>query len=324
MAITRYTLDPITEKSIEQLGGMIVHVDQLINQCVSAIPGTIENEMMIPLLIHRHLLQKVDSIHSNIDAGTEDASKAIMRTLLENLIYLLFILDGDTEEKAKAYHLGWLKSQLSHMQKVQVGHPKQPVIESFIGKDFYHAFPESEVTAEIESVKKKINEPWLRHTKKKWEKVERERRKRGDRRFVNWHSLFGKDTIKQVAISVSMEAEYEVIYSIYSDETHSTNAMNMLETQSGKGYFKPLRTYNDPETIISTATTFLWRATDVILQKFFPEHQLPFSVYSLVNQGSSILIKDHLEELRLSDPDGYEKAVSFYAKNIKAGDLVGS
>lgn len=279
--IERHRLDSKTENNLNQLGDMVLFIENLMEECLNQVDGKVPNEVLIPILIHRHLLQKADSIHANIDVGAEDASKAIMRTLIENYIYLAYILHSKTDEKSKAYYLAWYKSLKAELQKFQSDHKKSPIINSFLGGELDHLFPGESVQAEIDWIDKKIKAPWLKEINKKWNKVQR----KANQSYINWHALFGHPKIRHVAVSVGMEAEYETLYSIYSQETHSTNAMRLLEHRDGISYFKPLRAYEDPDTIISMASTYLWRATDLTLRKLFPEKQSAFHLYSINKQG---------------------------------------
>lgn len=316
MNIERYQLNVETEKSLDQLGDMVIFVENLIEECLEQIDGDIPNNIVIPILIHRHLLQKTDSIHANIDVGTEDAAKAIMRTLIENFIYLSYILHSDTDEKSRAYYLSWYKSQKTELQKFKPDHRKSPVIKTFIGEDFEEQFPNEKVQYEIDLIEKKINASWLKNINKKWNKTQKKSRKP----FIAWHSLFGHDSIRQVAVSVGLEAEYETLYSIYSKETHSMNAIQLLENRDGRSYFKPLRTYEDPKTIVNMATNYLWKATDLILENLFPDKRLAFLIYSMHNQESINVIQHQLKLLEISNQEVLEVANKMIIKIRKRYD----
>lgn len=307
MSIDKHSLDVKTESSLEKLADMVRHIDALMEEAVGGVQGIIPTEMLIPILLHRKVLEKADAIFVNIDNGTEHVSKGIMRTMFENLVYLAYMLKSNTGKKAEAYYYGSLKSCLSVMQVVEPSTSKSKVMADFLGTDLKQELPDATIISEIKKMKDKLDAPWLKDTRKAWVRLERTSRK-----HVNWYALFGHDSIRKVAIDVNMQAEYELLYSVYSLEIHTINAMEMIEHRQGKSFYTPLRSYTDPETLIVMAKTFLWTATDLILKAFFSAEQMNFNGYCLKNHITTPSILAELEKIRKANPSAYDEAVKKY------------
>jgi len=293
MTIDKHSLNATMETLLEKLGEMVRHVDVLMEEAVGGVHGVIPTEMLIPILLHRKVLEKADAIFVNIENGTEHVSKGIMRTMFENLVYLAYMLKGNTCKKAEAYYYGSLKSRLSVMQVLEPNSPKAKVVSDFLGTGLNQELPDTTIISEIKKMKEKLDASWLKDTRKAWLRFEKKSGK-----YVNWYALFGHDSFRKVAIDVNMQAEYEILYSTYSHETHTINAMEMIEHRQGESFFKPLRSYTDPGTLISMATTFLWTATELVLKSFFSEEQIKFNEYCLENHITTPSILAEIKKIK--------------------------
>lgn len=107
-----------------------------------------------------------------------------------------------------------------------------------------------------------------------------------------------------------MDVEYNLLYSTFSLETHSVNPNQMIEYHE-VATVKPLRGYEDPDTLIFMAVNYLWRATDLILKSFFPTKQLSFSMFIMTQPKGTMckLTEEQLQFFKKTDPQLFDKLV---------------
>lgn len=196
------------------------------------------------LLFLRNLLENIDAIAVLIRHGIVDPCNSLLRTALENLFSLEYLLveENKSTERSRSFlvwnfvvHQKWLtKADLEGKvyQEMEAKFKKDRLME--------HAFPYfiDPDTGAREMAEKIFELPNYKAVKEEYDRTHKIRKNPA------WYSLYnGPATLEQVANVVSLPALYEVLYRGWSPTTHGTNILQGKVGIDEKGFAEilPLR-----------------------------------------------------------------------------------
>ncbi|RAP74389.1 DUF5677 domain-containing protein [Paenibacillus montanisoli] len=267
MGLERHILNGEAKQELDKLGELINNSIDKCDEIIYRFDGqTVPTETITSALLFRKAIEKADAIFVTIEQGAEHAAQSILRDLFENTVCLAYLIQGDTERRAKCYYVGWLRSKKDILERLLPTTDIGRVVVDFLGDD--SSIDHDQVEEELRRVKVKLNSSWMQGINRKWNDLERHRQGK-----VNWFSLYnGPRSIRKLATKVDMQAEYDLLYFMYSLETHSLNAIKSLEHIDGEGFLRPIRTYENPATILRMAQNYLWKSALLIVSRFYPEN----------------------------------------------------
>lgn len=201
-----------------------------------------------------NILNHTKSIIILIENNHHTSLDSILRTIFENYVHLSYILKNDNELRAKSYMYSTRLSEFQMIDKLKES--------SLIGRKIREL-----IHVSIEQ----INQTYQSQT-------DPDKRERIENRYINnigmkrleqkWYNLDGKtNNFKKLCISLGMEAEYEIVYSILSKEVHGKDAVDKLDIQK---YFVGVKNSDakDTELHIALATIYLIELVRLIYKHY--------------------------------------------------------
>lgn len=229
--------------------------------------GEVENELCygtsrqddfidtVICLFIRKIVEQLDAINVLFSVGSTTPAQIILRTFIENVISLEFILKEDTKNRAAAYFLE------HHYQEIELGlkyfdknseYAKLIIVnkgQEQFSKDF------EEYKRKEEAFKRLVN------SKEIFKKVDAERRKklnakrknkRRKKVYIQWYEVCSNVTnFYELMKETGYERYYQSIYGGLSYETHALNSVMDVNVSSNGITLKPIR---NPEGASSTFT----------------------------------------------------------------------
>ena len=199
------------------LAEIVQYGTDVLSRCVKSAEGG--DEQVAILTTYRHVIEMVDACLALVAEACELPTTLILRSQFEALLSLMYLLEDDTEQRGRAWHVA-----KTH-QKIDMHKLFDPVTPQ--GTEF----AEEELRVMGDRVPKdrsseKIRESWqkLESLLKTgdWAEVEEEwQRARKTRRKPNWHSLFGgPNNIRELAEHVGMRHYYDLLYRQWASTHH--------------------------------------------------------------------------------------------------------
>lgn len=213
--------------------------------------GEVENEMtsgtsrkddfvdLVIILFIRKIMEQLDSINVLYSVSLFEPAQVILRSLIENIVGLEFILKDDTEKRAAAYYLEHHyqeldKSEIYFNEKSEYG----KLIIDKIGKDEF-----DNVYKKLENKRKSLerfvkSKPVFHEidiARKKKLDIKKKQNVKKKKVYIQWYEVCSDITsIYGLMKETGYEKYYDAIYGGLSFESHGLNAtMGMNVNESG-------------------------------------------------------------------------------------------
>jgi len=233
--------------------------------------GEIENEISIGssrqddfidtviCLFIRKIMEQLDAINVLFSVGLFTQAQIILRSLIENIISLEFILKEDTEKRAAAYYLE------HHYQEIELG------VECFdknseYGKLIIENMGEEKFDSDYEKYKKKrdalkrlVNSEEIFHKvdEARSEKLNAKKKTRKKKVYVQWYEVCSSvSSFYGLMKETGYERYYQSIYGGLSYETHALNSTMGMKVNENGISLKWIRNPEEGSSTFSLACTF--------------------------------------------------------------------
>lgn len=245
--------------------------------------GEVENEMTIGtsriddfvdtviILFIRKIMEQLDAINVLYSVSLFEPSQIILRSLIENIVGLEFILKDHTQERAAAYYLE------HHYQELDKGRIYFNA-ESEYGKLIITQKGKEEFDKDCEKLEKKRQAlERLIKSKTVIQKTDIARKKKLDTKkkqsknkkkvYIQWYEVCSNITnIYGLMKEVGYEKYYDGIYGGLSFESHGLNATMGMSADDNGFSLKWIRSPEGGGTTFELACTFSIRALQKIYQ----------------------------------------------------------
>ncbi len=243
--------------------------------------GEVENEMTIGtsrkddfvdtviILFIRKIMEQLDAINVLYSVGLFEPAQIILRSLIENIVGLEFILKDHTEKRAAAYYLE------HHYQELDKGEIYFNT-ESEWGKQIISQKGKEEFDKACEKLKKK-KQALERLIKSKTvfketdiarkKKLESKKKKSKKKVYIQWYEVCSDiSSIYGLMKEVGYEKYYDGIYGGLSFESHGLNATMGMSSDGGGLSLKRIRNPEDGRNTFELACSFSIGALHKIYQ----------------------------------------------------------
>jgi len=205
------------------------------------------------VLFLRNMLENIDAITVLIRNGVIEPCNNLLRTALENLFSLEYLLadSGKITERSRSFLVWNFVTQEKWLSKADIGTPAYKEMEAKFKKDrlMKSAFPYFIDADDLgkEMSQKIFSLPGYQEVKQEYDRTKKIKKNPA------WYSLYdGPGNLEQVASLLDLPALYEVLYRGWSPTTHGNNILQGKIEISKEGFAKiaPLR---DPYPAASIA-----------------------------------------------------------------------
>lgn len=209
----------------------------------------------------RKIMEQLDAINVLFSVGSFTQAQIILRSLIENIISMEFILKDDIEKRAATYFLE------HHYQEIELGKKYynknskyKKLIISNIGKEKfdinYNKYNEKKQAFErlvtSKKIFKEVNESRNKKLNEKKNKVNKKKRV-----YIKWYEVCSNiSNFYGLMKETGYEKYYESIYGGLSHETHALNSTMDINFDINGATLKPIRNLQLGSSIFSLICTF--------------------------------------------------------------------
>lgn len=237
----------------------------------------IGDENIVPLLFLRNILETADAISVLIKSSSIDSSKSTLRSLLENVFGLEYLLEKDTKNRSLSFIVWITHKDLKFYEKLDE--------ETQVGKQFKTEFKKDRLIQNPELIKQ-VNYLYAKENSEELLKlpnyIEIEKEYKATEyknKNPNWYSLYsGPKNIEQLAKYLNHNAMYEVMYRGYSGNVHATDIYKgkLFPNSEGTVDIIQLRNPIDAQSIAISTVNYLLMAYLAFYKIRIPEKNNEF------------------------------------------------
>jgi len=238
------------------------------------------DEHMPPLLFFRNILELGDAVSTLIKNSSIDACKPILRSLLENLFSLEYLLEKNTPKRALSYIVWHTHKKLNLGKRLTSSTTngnqlkKEITKDKLLGKTAETFFDHKMILAAKKNSENLLKLP-------KYISIENEyQRTLQNRKNPNWYSLYqGPNNIEQLAKYLELHALYEFIYRGLSGYVHSTNILDgkLVPNKNGSVDIIQIRYPKDAQSITQHTINFLLMAFKAFCNARLPKKKQDYN-----------------------------------------------
>ena len=241
-------------------------IEQVSNVLASIITkfGELENEMCygtsrkddfidtVVCLFIRKIMEQIDAINLLFSIGSFTQTQIILRSLVENIVSLQFILKEDTQKRASAY---WLEH---HYQEIEMGERIFNTESEFKKQVIANKGQEAFDIDMNKFLKKKEAFERIVKSKPVFQEIDRDRkRKKEKKKYMKWYEVCSNVTsFKGMMTETGYEKYHDSIYGGLSYETHAYNSTMDISFNENGMCLKPIRNPVDGGSTFSLTCAF--------------------------------------------------------------------
>lgn len=249
-------MNELLEDICKLIGSIIVKYGEILNEIQykeSSDDGFVDTVL---ILFVRKVMEHLDAINILVEKCCFSQAEIILRTLLETIVSLKFILKEDTEKRA-AYYLYHHYEEIEKMKYFDDRTDEGKVLKSNMGEErFKETFEKCKKKKEAfeRLIKKKsifIEIDKLRNRKIKAKK------KQHKKPYIQWYEMCSNiSSVYGLVKSSGWEKYYEILYGGMSMEAHGYNAAIEIIPDGEGLYLKALRNPLKGFSLIENTGTF--------------------------------------------------------------------
>ncbi len=239
-------------------------------------------DVIVACVLLKQVVSSADAFQVLICEGAVGSASLQARSILEISLYIDWILDSDSERKAKHYYVSNLRRQRLWPARLIEGSEGSEgfkhvldYIGPFEGEALTRAREQAiEEMAEIDRV---LSLPALAEINASFEKCVRGGKKR-PRPEPSWHQPYGKSSIRRIAEEIDRLPEYDTMYAHFSQIAHGSSYREQISILAGKQVqIEPIRHLRRLPGLVSYTVPLILKAYQGILKHYRPDELASFA-----------------------------------------------
>jgi len=242
-------------KHINFLIDLVNYGSNLIPRVYGSSNKKLEDIIVIAVLL-KQVISMIDAIEVLISKGAVSAAHLQARAAFEASLYIDWILQEESEKKARYYYISNLRNQRLWALRFKTGTAEERIFsEAFEHIEQYTKTNDTEdlekqAEEEISKIDTLLSKPSWNEISNEFEKTKN--KKTGAER--DWYKLLGITSIRQLAKEVGRLGEYDLFYSRSSEVMHGTAYKDHIQFGKGTITFEPVRQLKDINLILRFIT----------------------------------------------------------------------
>lgn len=237
------------------------------------VETNLSRESIVCQVFFKNMLEIGDGISILIQKSSVDNANIILRSLIENIFYLEYLLEDDYRNRALGYLVSTFHIEENLSDKLDANTEDGRNFRNKVTKDkTYQGVPFIE--PRIQSINygtgfdRLLNHPDFIEVEKEYQMTAAAMKKQ----LPPWYSLFGGPrSLEQLANKLKLNARYEILYRILSERVHSTNVIkhSLADFEHGPG-LGPMRNPENAGMIASLTLICLEMVYSNFVEKRIP------------------------------------------------------
>jgi len=214
----------------------------LMPRCYVSSKRMLEDAILIGVLL-RQSIAMFDAIEILLSKAAVYPCHLQIRALFEVSLYLEWMLQEDTEKRAKYYYVSNVRKERIWAMRTQNGSPEN-VSYGKAMEGFGDLFSDTSkrLSDKGQEYLKDINRILAQTSFAVVDKeIEAYRAKRKTPYDPPWYAPLGPQSVRQISVALKRLHEYETIYALSSEAMHSTSHKAHVSFSQGKLLFSPIR-----------------------------------------------------------------------------------
>lgn len=253
------------------LKDIVNYGSNLIPRCL----GTSERKLKDAIIVGAFLRQVVamaDGAEVQISNTAIHSAQLQARAGFEASICIDWLIQDDTEKKAKYFYVSNLRKEKLWSQRI-IGESPEQVAFDDIAKELSEELLKKTDELELKA-KKQIEDIDDLLSKDTYKDINDHFQDYIDRKRLSfepsWFKVYGIPSVRQIAIKVERLPEYEFFYSVTSEVMHSSSYRHHFQFKEGELLFEPIRCLKGIKTIINFIVSCTIRTYMNILYYYRP------------------------------------------------------
>jgi hypothetical protein len=224
------------------------------------------------LMLVRHIIESLDGVAILVSKGGSHPSQPLLRSALEAVLGVLYMLEKDTKQRALAYQLADAHKKIRLYDRLdpttQAGKELRRLLDGDPVEGFFNALPFINYPKLIANLQSLFTQPDFQPIETEWQRVKAlDRRKRDP----VWYSLFGGPaSVRELAIHLRMTGLYELLYRMWSENVHAGMAMEALGRKGGAAVVRPVRHPEQLQSAVQHAAAFALLLAKRLVEVYAP------------------------------------------------------
>lgn len=195
------------------------------------------------LMLVRHVIESLDGVAILVSKGGSHPCQPLLRSALEAVLGVLYILEADTKQRALAYQLAHAHKKIKLYERLDptthAGKELRWLLDGDPMEAVFNALPFLNYPKLIANLQGMFAQPDFQPIEAEWQRMKAlDKRKRDPA----WYSLFGGPaSVRELAIHLRMAGFYEWLYRMWSENVHAGMAMEALGRKGGTTVVRPVR-----------------------------------------------------------------------------------
>lgn len=225
----------------------------------------------------KHSVAMLDSVEILLSRGAIMASGVSARSMLEAYMYLAWLLQADTDNRARHFHVWHFRQKREWARRVIPGTDENVKFQSHLNNLSDMKDPVKRAALEAEGRKQDADLTTIL-TNAKNKPINDQFDKMKTRLFdVAWYNPTGPKSIRNIAKLLSLDSEYAFFYSQFSDITHAGAYDKHIKFDGKAIIFEPIRSPEGIDTVVNVVAAIAIRVFRLIINKYFPSELEPFN-----------------------------------------------
>jgi hypothetical protein len=236
----------------------------------AAAPTTEEYHTPILMLV-RHVIESLDGVSILVAKGGSHPCQPLLRSALEAVLGVLYILEKDTKQRALAYQVAHAHKKIKLYDRLdhttQAGMELRKLLEGDLMEGFFNALPFLNYPKMIANLQAMLVKPDFQPIEAEWQRMKALNKKRDP----EWYSLFGgPKNVRELAVHLGMAGMYEFLYRFWSESVHAGMAMEAIGTKSGVTVIRPIRHPEQLQSAVQHAAAFALLLAKRLVEVYAP------------------------------------------------------
>lgn len=231
----------IFSRQINLLTDLVNYGSNLIPRSYDSSSKKLEDIIVIGVLL-KQVVSMIDAIEILVSNGAVQAAHLEARSAFEASLYIDWILEGESEKKARYYYVYNLRNQKLWALRFTTGtHEKEyfSQVISDLGKHLNLDNPNIEAQAKKEL--SEINRVLEQDSFSEVNKIFENERNKKTGLEAYWYKPLGITSIRKLAEKVGRLYEYDIFYSMSAEISHATSYKDHLRFDRDRIVFEPIR-----------------------------------------------------------------------------------
>ncbi|MCW5626997.1 MAG: hypothetical protein KIT73_19930 [Burkholderiales bacterium] len=263
-------------KQMELLRDLANYGSNLVIRAFDSSPKKMAEVVICGVLL-KQVVAMIDAAEVLLSAGCGHASFLPARAAFEASIYIDWILNSDSERRAKRYIVANYRDERLWASRVVPGTSEElafTTIAQALGIDIHANRPTlaREAIAHLSEVDRILAQPSLTSIDQEFTTARGRRR-----RDPEWYELDGLRSIRQIAERVDRLPEYEFFYSKGSQVAHTGTYKDHLRFSEGQIRFIPIRHLADVNMLLNFVVSICVGTYKKTLERYRPGETTAFA-----------------------------------------------